>query len=54
LGLSVARHIVEAHGGCIDVESVVGCGSTFRVRLPLAERPARAEEHPAPGLHEQP
>jgi len=35
LGLAVARRIVEAHAGRIDVESVPGKGSTFRVRLPL-------------------
>jgi signal transduction histidine kinase len=35
LGLSVAHGIVEDHGGWIDVESVVGAGSTFVVCLPL-------------------
>ncbi len=34
LGLSVARRIIEAHGGHIQVESTQGRGSTFRFSLP--------------------
>ena len=36
LGLSVIYGIVSAHGGSIDVRSVVGEGTTFRVVLPIA------------------
>ena len=35
LGLSIARDIVAAHGGRIELESEVGRGTTVRVRLPL-------------------
>ena len=35
LGLSIVRHITEDHGGTIEVESTLGLGSIFTVRLPL-------------------
>jgi len=35
LGLSIARWIVEAHGGTLSVESTPGRGSAFIVELPL-------------------
>lgn len=35
LGLSLARRIVEAHGGSIRVRSEVGKGTQFEVRLPI-------------------
>lgn len=35
LGLSIVKHIAAAHNGSVAVESVVGKGSTFCVRIPL-------------------
>jgi signal transduction histidine kinase len=42
LGLSVCRQIIEQHQGRIRVESLVGKGSAFTVKLPLQ---AAASEH---------
>jgi signal transduction histidine kinase len=36
LGLSIVYGIVQSHQGTIDVKSVVGSGTTFRVTLPRA------------------
>jgi signal transduction histidine kinase len=41
LGLPLARGIVEAHGGTIGLESQLGKGSTFTIRIPL-ESPTTA------------
>lgn len=36
LGLSIVRRVAERHGGSASVQSVVGRGSTFTVKLPSA------------------
>ncbi len=36
LGLSLVRHVVEAHGGHVAVESAVGQGSKFTIELPVS------------------
>jgi len=36
LGLAIVRHVAESHGGEVQVRSVLGAGSTFIVRFPLA------------------
>jgi two-component system sensor histidine kinase/response regulator len=47
LGLPICRRIASEMGGVIEVESVEGTGSTFRVRLPDPD--ATAESPPAGG-----
>jgi two-component system phosphate regulon sensor histidine kinase PhoR len=36
LGLAIVRHVAEQHGGSVEVESELGRGSTFLIRLPLS------------------
>jgi signal transduction histidine kinase len=45
IGLSIVKHVVEAHGGRVIVDSEAGQGSCFTIKLPLtAEAQRRREE----------
>jgi len=48
LGLSICHRIVTGLGGCIDVKSVVGKGTAFRISLPPARTEASEEAPEAP------
>ncbi|MBX3702642.1 MAG: PAS domain S-box protein [Steroidobacteraceae bacterium] len=50
LGLTIARHLVDAMGGAISVDSRPGAGSSFTVRLRLP----RAAHEPESGTEESP
>jgi len=39
LGLLICKRIIEAHGGKIFVESIVGEGTTFAVTIPVESKP---------------
>src|SRR5262249_18445876 len=43
LGLALVKHIVNRHRGRLQIESMLGQGATFTVRLPLSQVAARAE-----------
>lgn len=47
LGLSIVKHVMQRHGGTIEVDSVPGAGSTFRLAFP-ATRVRRSSDGSGP------
>ena len=45
LGLAIAKNVIQMHHGIIDVESTVGEGTTFSVRIPLNYVPRQEAKH---------
>ena len=52
LGLMIVRRIVQQHGGAMDVDSVVGKGTVFRLRLPTEKRAPVLEAPPVPAARQ--
>jgi two-component system sensor histidine kinase ChiS len=52
LGLSITKKLIELHGGAISVTSTLGCGSTFTVSLPIADKEEQSSDIlPSPLIH---
>jgi signal transduction histidine kinase/DNA-binding response OmpR family regulator len=51
VGLSVCKQLIEMHGGSVaGTSDGIGCGATFRLRLPLQEKPFELKMPDAPGV----
>lgn len=48
LGLATSHSIIQRHGGMIEVESVLGTGTTFRLWLPASQEQAFCRDQPEP------
>lgn len=48
LGLSIVRHVVENHGGRISVESELGRGTRFEIRVPAVPSGSSRQRDPKP------
>lgn len=44
LGLSIAKRLIEIYHGSLEVESVVGSGTVFKIELPLVQKETKEEQ----------
>jgi two-component system, OmpR family, phosphate regulon sensor histidine kinase PhoR len=38
LGLAIVKHLIEAHGGRVEVDSTIGVGTIFKIHLPFTQK----------------
>ena len=38
LGLAIVKHLIEAHGGRVEVDSTIGVGTIFKIHLPFMQK----------------
>jgi two-component system phosphate regulon sensor histidine kinase PhoR len=48
LGLAITKEIIDRHYAQIEIESELGVGTLFRVKLPVLRRFAQLDPYPAP------
>jgi two-component system phosphate regulon sensor histidine kinase PhoR len=41
IGLSIVKHVAQAHGGSVSVQSEIGAGSSFTLQIPVSSAAAR-------------
>jgi len=54
LGLAMVYGVVERHEGTLEVQSILGCGTTFILGFPAGPEEAGAVEQPAPAVAARP
>jgi signal transduction histidine kinase len=52
LGLAITKWVAQAHGGAVQVESVLGEGSVFTLRLPATAARRSVRRPPTPSVRQ--